>query len=458
MASKVNWDDILLEWSYRLPKGYPTMKNGKFTDKKELTILREVMAEYGFDEPLNLEAKKQQEPPAELATITKEQLIANLSDPKVVISPKTLSRISLLISRTANFEEAIEAKVKEYLTAKDQNKSDDIVDILYQEGNDQKRVSDYLRERTVSAEDLTGSPKTLTKAFAATGLTAKSLGNLAVYKWNATPRLGDSEVLLAILLKGGSRPGASGDLAVDGQPCEVGGFNKRLTGQKGVNNPVMVQRAFVDKYTKFAESKNLLVDFVSLSGGAKAAPGTFHAITGDKNYAISQESGWFQTVGIMNKELMDLTKDTDDPVTKGELAELVASCLKVGFTQEAPRPWDWIEQYLNEDGTLQVKSFMLEFAVFYFDYYLSLEKETRTWFFLTNATQGSSSRDSFQILAFEARGEALRPYIFKSVGLTLPSYSSSAGPQGVAFALKLGKVAGVFAESADDESEEDFLY
>ena len=57
MASKVNWDDILLEWSYRLPKGYPTMKDGKFTSKKELRILREVMAEYGFDKPLNLELK-----------------------------------------------------------------------------------------------------------------------------------------------------------------------------------------------------------------------------------------------------------------------------------------------------------------------------------------------------------------------------------------------------------------
>ena len=25
-------DDILLEWSYRLPKGYPTMKDGQFDD------------------------------------------------------------------------------------------------------------------------------------------------------------------------------------------------------------------------------------------------------------------------------------------------------------------------------------------------------------------------------------------------------------------------------------------
>ena len=50
----MNLDDILLEWSYRLPKGYPTMKNGKFTVKSELKVLQEVLTEYGINEPLNL--------------------------------------------------------------------------------------------------------------------------------------------------------------------------------------------------------------------------------------------------------------------------------------------------------------------------------------------------------------------------------------------------------------------
>jgi hypothetical protein len=53
MANKINWDDILVEWSYRLPKGYPTMKDGKFTNKKELAILDEILAENGINEAPN---------------------------------------------------------------------------------------------------------------------------------------------------------------------------------------------------------------------------------------------------------------------------------------------------------------------------------------------------------------------------------------------------------------------
>ena len=43
-------DDILLEWSYRLKKGYPTMENGQFTDPVELQTLQEILQENGINE------------------------------------------------------------------------------------------------------------------------------------------------------------------------------------------------------------------------------------------------------------------------------------------------------------------------------------------------------------------------------------------------------------------------
>ena len=46
----INWDDIIAEWSYRLPKGYPTMKDGKFTDPSELKVLHEILRENGINE------------------------------------------------------------------------------------------------------------------------------------------------------------------------------------------------------------------------------------------------------------------------------------------------------------------------------------------------------------------------------------------------------------------------
>lgn len=43
-------NDILLEWSYRLKKGYPTMEDGKFTDPSELKVLHEILKENGISE------------------------------------------------------------------------------------------------------------------------------------------------------------------------------------------------------------------------------------------------------------------------------------------------------------------------------------------------------------------------------------------------------------------------
>lgn len=49
VAVQVDWDEILTEWSYRCPKGYPTVVDGKFTEYKEVKILNEILEDRGFD-------------------------------------------------------------------------------------------------------------------------------------------------------------------------------------------------------------------------------------------------------------------------------------------------------------------------------------------------------------------------------------------------------------------------
>jgi hypothetical protein len=44
----MNIDEILLEWSYRLPKGYPTIANGRFIDNREIAILNQILEERGL--------------------------------------------------------------------------------------------------------------------------------------------------------------------------------------------------------------------------------------------------------------------------------------------------------------------------------------------------------------------------------------------------------------------------
>lgn len=47
---QVNFEDILTEWSYRLPKGYPTMVDGKFIDRAEVEILNEILRDMGHSQ------------------------------------------------------------------------------------------------------------------------------------------------------------------------------------------------------------------------------------------------------------------------------------------------------------------------------------------------------------------------------------------------------------------------
>lgn len=442
-------DDILLEWSYRLPKGYPTMKDGQFVDQKELQILREVMDEYGFEEPLNLEAKKKAKPePAAVSQaiqMTKEQLIAALSNPEVIISPKTIARINSLIKRNANFETSITVAVEKSL-AGDASHTDEVLDIMLQDSTDQLKLSTYLSTRDTDGVDWTSFQNTkvsLTSLFAQTGMSASTLGDLALYRWSATPQLGTIEVLLAVLLKGGSRPKKSGDLLVNGAPFEVGGFNKRLRAQGGLGTAEEAQEGFKQGYRKLAEDKNLLSStFVSPSGTAKPASGpTFKVIEDNARYGSDRKRGWMSALEDMNRQLIELTKDTDDPVTKEELI----TAMSVGFgkaliNKASPSDWMWIKKHLKDDGTLNQRSFLIDFACYYLDYYMSMEGSDKM-FIVTDASPSDAapSKGDFSVMAFPANGDGLRPHVFTTIGLTIPSYRIKSGVQGVAFALKLGK-------------------
>jgi hypothetical protein len=58
----VNWDEILTEWSYRCPKGYPTVVDGVFTEREEVVILNEILEER-FEKTIPLpEAKPKAKP------------------------------------------------------------------------------------------------------------------------------------------------------------------------------------------------------------------------------------------------------------------------------------------------------------------------------------------------------------------------------------------------------------
>ena len=47
-AISMDMNEILGEWSYRLPKGYPTVVDGVFTERAEVEILNQLLEERGL--------------------------------------------------------------------------------------------------------------------------------------------------------------------------------------------------------------------------------------------------------------------------------------------------------------------------------------------------------------------------------------------------------------------------
>lgn len=72
--TQLDFNQIINEWSYRLPKGYPTMKDGLFVNHEEIEVLREVLKEHGVNELPNFVKIQERELPVSDNTISEERL------------------------------------------------------------------------------------------------------------------------------------------------------------------------------------------------------------------------------------------------------------------------------------------------------------------------------------------------------------------------------------------------
>ncbi len=75
-----NIDDILTEWSYRIPKGYPTIVDGQFVDRDEVIILNQLLEERGLAVIELPEAAAMREPSIKNKTNLKEVMVCLFYD------------------------------------------------------------------------------------------------------------------------------------------------------------------------------------------------------------------------------------------------------------------------------------------------------------------------------------------------------------------------------------------
>ena len=423
----INWDDIIAEWSYRLPKGFPTMKNGKFTIKSELKVLQEVLAENGISEMPDF-TKKAPAPIQEEdeVKISAADLAKLLSSSDSDFSQKTLDRISNLLKRQGNYEKIIEEKITEFLGS-DAKHVDAVIDKMYAGDTNQVKLAAYLSDRSVSYTAFFNKIASIKGTLQGpTGLSDQAFEELVVYKWQDTPALGIVEVMLAMLLQGGSRPTGMGDLAVNGKPFEVGGVNKRLRGQKGFGTAKGFREGLFRGYTQLAQDLGLTK--VSLSGGAKEKEGIVIP-TEISRYGNSQTTGWPTVIEEVNKQFITLGADPEPT----ELATAIGTAFTGLFEKTQPSDYQWIAQYINEDGTLQRDAFYKELVAFSFDYYMSQGGDEGG---------GSIGPENFvlanrdNILIVPESGAGLANF-YSNLKVVLPSFTDGSGLQGVVVGLTL---------------------
>jgi len=89
-AVKINWNEVFTEWCYKIPKGYPTIVDGVFTEYEEVKILNVILKEK-FGESIPLPERKPtgkqlrevnytQEPPIKNKTTLKEAMVCLFYD------------------------------------------------------------------------------------------------------------------------------------------------------------------------------------------------------------------------------------------------------------------------------------------------------------------------------------------------------------------------------------------
>lgn len=113
----VSWDDILTEWSYRLPKGYPTIVDGVFTEYEEVKILNEIMEErFGETLPLPEEVK-----------ISKDQLLTK------ILKTSAMSKVFNVVSTKPGADNSITVFVADISAGNRVGKIKELLPLLQRE-------------------------------------------------------------------------------------------------------------------------------------------------------------------------------------------------------------------------------------------------------------------------------------------------------------------------------------
>ena len=443
----MDFEAIVREWFYRLPKGYA---DAPYTEE-ELAVLDKVLNEHSIvltevDEldQAFLDAKpvedttkkdiKEATPKGsripyslrkreELEIKTKEDIVAILASPDSDISSQVLARITKLLVRTGAGENIIRENVKKYL-GRDASHTEEVIDVMLDGKTDEVKLASYLENRTIEYTTFLDKVTSWETAFKETGLSKQALGDLIEFKWSANPNIGIGEVALATLLSGGSRPIKKGDLLINGKPFEVGGIGKRLKGQSGFGGANDIRNGFIKTYSKLV--RDLQQDQGSFSGITRGRGDAIQVPSDSKSWGAA----WLTTIQTIHKKLLTYLVDENLEQIRGFFAETLAKSLKYIFQNEPmENMYKWIFPLINDDGTIKLDDFKREFMIQNLLYYINIETgdDKSKYFVLT---------DYDNLIIFETSREGIERVLEHIEIDKFPAFTPGSA-SGIAFGIAL---------------------
>jgi hypothetical protein len=401
----MNFDNIVREWSYRIKSGTPDI-----TSQTDKSVLRDILREEKIAEPIiselidNMSKMSLNEIAMKSLASKVKEIITFLNSGKL-FSVETVERILALARRDEEeFEETL-GRISGFGlssgTAREVTEK-----IFSYSAPECKVIVEYLKNRSIGFSKLKGATK-LTSLFASTGINSNFLNWLAKYEWAGSPSVGKGEALLAVLCKGGGKPqGKKGDVYIDNQEVEVKGNNGRLKGQKGYSDGQQASKLFgkglKDLISKLDEKdRPIKLDKVPGGGSASYQLGPSNI----KNNVLNNHAPF-----LIKKKV----------AKKSDIVKIYKEALSSVFHGMS---LSWIDKQIDAKGQISsITNFDKEFFLAVFNYYVQVEKMNHI--IVLNPNSG----------AMGYIGKGMDPLSVVNI-TSRPSFTSSAGSQGMTYAI-----------------------
>jgi len=358
----MNIDQILTEWCYRLPKGYPTVVNGVFTDKEELRILNKLLAEHG--EPNYADMPKNTTDQSTLrlseAAFGKKELIDLINSAD--LTEKDLIRITRIVDAVGS-----EAGIIEKLQSQkrfDPKTAKQVFDMATEAGSYNallEMLNDPSKQIALSDLGLKGNLISKAKDTGVSTEFAREMGSLVPY---TSVKMGRYEMFLRLFLRGGQSPQRKGDVEVDGEEMEVKstiskGSGFRLRGQSGYGSGKSVQQSFL---------KQMNAIYEETTDGPRTIPeevlNAYKEQSGQMWY--SSKDSWAVLAG------RDMIKS--GYINREELVQMWAKAVAEVYPgNDAPTLASFLGPAFSNNGDLDVKEAVARLAAYEFTIYREVE-------------------------------------------------------------------------------------